>query len=226
MGERAPVLFCFLPPVAANTADMFPHAPEFDFAPAGYCFMVLAAYLIVWRQRPVFLAPAAARQIFEDMAYPVLVQDPSGGVLWQNGAGKQGGRVYQAFETALYDGNALRLLTDVTDYDDARARLSEQQKALEQVHARLDEQARQIAEQGRLSARLAKGREHMKISAALDAEARGKLEALRSNIAKTAGRPEADSVEACKRIARETLFIVRRVVGSFPMGAEEPRDGL
>ena len=216
MGEPSSplLLLCFAPPVAANTVGMMIDDLTRDFTPAAYCVMVLASVLLLWRQRPVVLAPIAAQQVFDQIEAPVRVTAADGTTLYRNSAVEHESRIYQPHETMLWDGSTLHILTDVTDYERARIGLNVQVAALERVRLQLEEQSRQLAQQSAIEEKLGADRERVKLAAALDAEVRDQLEALFEKILELCADPQQEGIAECRQLARRTLTTVRSLVGS------------
>lgn len=214
MNGRVPwlFLFCYLPPVAANTADMLLKNPALDFTPLAYCIMVAGGYLVIYFHSPVSLGPIAAKQVFDDMSHPVAVLGRDGEALYQNGAQPQSGRSYRAEEVRLGDGNRLVMRIDTTEQQAAMLRLQAQQIALDSTRQVLEEQAGALAAQAETAAALAAERRKMEIMQALNTEVLGMLQALRDNTQSLVQAPDAAGVERGREIAAEALGKVRRIV--------------
>lgn len=214
------LLLCFGPPVAANTWGMFVLNPALDFTPAAYCIMVIGAYLIVWYHRPLCLTPIAAKNVLDNMAHPVGVEDFTGRTLYHNGVAGQPERAYRTTRSGLEDGNTLVMRTDVTWYQKFQMELEAQNASLEAARRELAEQTDALERQARTAAELAAQQEHMKIMSLLDTEVRGILEQLRDNTEEAVSLPEPERLERGRKLSSQALEIVRRIVREIRGGIE------
>ena len=214
------LLLCFGPPVAANTWGMFVLNPALDFTPAAYCIMVIGAYLIVWYHRPLCLTPIAAKNVLDNMAHPVGVEDFTGRTLYHNGVAGQPERAYRTTRSGLEDGNTLVMRTDVTWYQKFQMELEAQNASLEAARRELAEQTDALERQARTAAELAAQQERMKIMSLLDTEVRGILEQLRDNTEEAVSLPEPERLERGRKLSSQALEIVRRIVREIRGGIE------
>lgn len=222
--EHSSLLFllCFVPPVAANTWGMIADR-SLDFTPLAFCVMLLGVYLIIWRHRPLSLAPIAARTVFDSIGHPVRINAPDGLSSYFNGAKPRCGHTYRDVKTPLDDGNTLLIRTDITHYHSLQKELEAQRAELEKRRLRLSDQARELSRQAETAALLAAEQRRMEIMSLLDREVREKLEDIRGLARDTVVSPDIAHIEEGQRLSSEALELVRQIVREIK---RRPWDGL
>ena len=212
-------LLCFLSPVAANTWGMFV-SPDLDFTPLAYCVMVLGAYLILWKHRPIVLKPVAAQKVLDSMGHPVFVKSPDGQTLYQGGAAEERHHTYCDVETVLDDGNIIVMHNDVTTYQTLQNELKTQINEWETIRDRLSERAELLTHQSDMAAELAAAEQRMEITTLLDQEIRGKLEVLLAHTGEAITSLERKTLAQGFDESSKTLELVRQLVRQVKMGPD------
>ncbi len=229
-GGRSPMLllFCFLPPILANTVGMIVKNVLLDFTPLAYLLMHIGTLLNVFLYRPYNLTPVAAKKVIDDLAYPIWIADGAS-MLYANKQASVlaslpdmtverceiGGQVYSPKQKKLDDGNHIFSLTDITPFDRALRETEEQNNQLSRTRDALRRQAEILEQYSSAANALAAERKRTEIMTRLDGEVRHMLSALKRNIEACIETPDEKGISEGMKLSAKTLDMVRQIIGEF-----------